>query len=300
MVIEPDLYINGAIGGLKLFVYKVFPSLFPFFFITRILTMLGVGEYLSRCLSKPLKYVYNVPPISGYIFVLSILSGYPVGAKLVSDYLKNGLIDKEDATAIISFTSTSGPMFILGTVGVGMLDNYKAGLIILVSHLISAMVNGVLYRKSKFNVYERTLLQEEATNSLFNDALRSSVDSILLVGANIIILNVFLIALKRIGAIDLVAELFVLIGGDKMISTGIAFGLVEITQGISILSQYTQNIKDIIVISSVIISFGGVSVMMQSMSFLSKVEIKTSYYLITKISQAIIAYVITSFLVMFY
>ena len=263
--------------------------------------MLGVGNYLSKFLKKPLKYIYNVPSIGGYIFALSLLSGYPVGAKLVADYARFGIIDKEDARAIISFASTSGPMFILGTVGVQMLGDYKAGLMIFCGHVIAAIINGLLFRSKGLEREELVYMNDVANReSMFNDALQSSIASIILVGANIVILNVFLIALKRLGVIGLLTKGLVLLGINQELSMGVAVGLIEITQGISCLSNSIQEIKDIIIVSSVIISFGGASVMMQSMSFLSQAGVKTSYYLVTKISHAIIAYAVTSVIVLFY
>ena len=167
IIIAPKVYIDGAMQGFDLFLYKVFPSLFPFFIITRLLTMLGIGNLISKVLSKPLKYAYNSHPIGGYILLLSMISGYPIGAKLVSEYVKVGIIDVDDAKTIIPYTSTSGPMFILGVIGTQILGDYKAAVFVLISHFLAALINGVVFRLST-NSGLLIDFNEETTNSSFH------------------------------------------------------------------------------------------------------------------------------------
>ena len=58
---------------------------------------------------------------------MSILSGYPIGAKIIHDLYSKDLITEEDAKRMSIFSTTSGPIFIIGAIGVGMLKNYKLG-----------------------------------------------------------------------------------------------------------------------------------------------------------------------------
>ncbi len=268
----------------------------PFFIITRMLTSLGLGYYLSRVFVKPTKFLYNSSPIGGYIFALSSLSGYPLGAKLIADYVENGSLDIDEAKSITAYTSTSGPVFVIGTIGVILLDDYKAGCIILISHLIGAILNGLIYKGNKYNESKISLLKIDI-NSIFSDALISSIHSILQVGASIIFLNIFSVAIKQLNFTE-----FILIFCNKYkinykALEGIVYGLVEITNGISIISKTGLKIKDMIVIISTIISFGGLSVYMQSMTFLGKAKISGKYFLVTKITHAILTYVVSSILV---
>lgn len=51
---------------------------------------------------------------------MGIISGYPVGAKIVTEFRKNGDCTKAEAERLLSFTNNSGPLFIIGTVGITM------------------------------------------------------------------------------------------------------------------------------------------------------------------------------------
>ena len=97
------------------------------------LTELGFASDAGVIMKKPLQKVYHAPAISGYILIMSMLCGYPIGAKLISECHEQGFITEKEAKSVSAFTSTSGPLFIIGTVGVGMFENKTAGFILLIS-----------------------------------------------------------------------------------------------------------------------------------------------------------------------
>ena len=142
IVVNPAVYITSCLNGLVVWVTVVLPALLPFMFFTKTLTELGVADILATKF-KLFPKIFKVPSVAIYVFVLSILSGYPVGAKIVADLYENGSITKEEAYKITTFTSNSGPMFILGSVGIGMLASKKLGIIILISHILGALINGL-------------------------------------------------------------------------------------------------------------------------------------------------------------
>ncbi|MBR1984394.1 MAG: sporulation integral membrane protein YlbJ, partial [Clostridia bacterium] len=142
-------YINEAFNGITIWATLLLPSLFPFFFFTRLFTSLNLTSEISKVFGKITKRLFNCSGESGYAFFMSIFSGYPVGSKLTADLYSKNIISSYEAKKMVSFTSNSGPMFILGTVGIGMLISKTAGLILLFSHIISAILNGIIFRGKK-------------------------------------------------------------------------------------------------------------------------------------------------------
>ena len=110
-----------------------------------------------------MKKLYNCPSISSYILFMGIITGYPMGAKLCADCYEKNLITKEEIVRINSFTSTSGPMFIIGSVGIGLF-NPTAGIIIFVSHVLGALLNGLIYRNYKRKVRTTNKIQISTSN----------------------------------------------------------------------------------------------------------------------------------------
>ena len=92
LLLHPAKYMQSVTVGLKLFFYAVVPSLLPFLLLSKLLTELKVVNKLSLLFSKPTKKIFNLPAISSYVFLMSMLCGYPIGAKLIGDLHQNNQI----------------------------------------------------------------------------------------------------------------------------------------------------------------------------------------------------------------
>src|SRR5574344_476395 len=129
------------------FFLGIFISIAIFMFFTKILTDLDFLSWLTNLFTKLNKILFKAPAISSYIFLMSIISGYPVGAKLISEFYEMGAISKVQANKLCTFCSTSGPLFIIGSVGTSMFLNSTLGYIMFLSHILGSFLNGILYRK---------------------------------------------------------------------------------------------------------------------------------------------------------
>ena len=121
IVRNPNQSINSAREGLNLWFNLLIPSLYPFIFITDLLVSFGIINSITKYFDPLMVSIFNVPGIGAFPFSMSIMSGYPIGARLTSKLRKERYISKIDADRLISFSSTSGPLFILGTVLIGMM-----------------------------------------------------------------------------------------------------------------------------------------------------------------------------------
>ena len=120
-----------------------------------------------------------------------------MGAKLTADLYQNRVIKKSDAFKMTSFCSTSGPMFIIGAVGSGMLLSAKAGYIIFIAHVIGALLNGLLYRNIKLKndtTNQETLFAAENKFDI-SQTVTDSALSIICVGT---IITIFFILIEKV------------------------------------------------------------------------------------------------------
>lgn len=116
LVIFSKSNLTAAKNGLKLWANNVVPSLLPFFIATNLLSHTNVIKYVSKACNKFMRPIFNVPGECAYAFILGLISGYPVGAKIVTDLNDNNLCTTEEAERMLGFTNNSGPLFIIGTV----------------------------------------------------------------------------------------------------------------------------------------------------------------------------------------
>lgn len=287
LLLDPSRYFLSVKKGGLLFLSSVLPSMLPYFFFTKLLTSTGCVSGLSATLGRPVSKVYCVAPVSSYALLMSFLSGYPIGARVIADLFEKGMISREDAVRASSFSSTSGSMFVLGSVGAVILCDVAAGGVILAAHYLGALLNGLLYRGRK----GRTSLSGPpplcaASETLLSDAMYESVLSLALVGGFIAVTNL-------LG--DMAADLLSRVGLGAIFASGtfgggMLYGVFEVTRGCVEFSAIGMGRALTAAFCCLAVSFGGLSVILQSLAFLGKTGIKTGKFLMMKASQAALSF----------
>lgn len=292
VIIDNKIYIQASQNAILLWANNVLPSLYIFFVFSKLLTELNFFNYLSSFLNPLLKKIFNVSSKTGHIFFLSILSGYPVGAMLLKEAYQNNQLTYTDLHRTVTFTSLTGPAFIIGTVGSLMLNNTTAGLIIYLSHLISSVLNGLIFRnytpKYEFKFNQHT--PEKTNKNILSDSITTALNSILIIGAYIVFFYVVLEMLSNTGVLNIFTFVF-----NKLFNINtlpIFNGLIEVTRGISEVANLFP-IKIATIISSFLISFSGFCLHLQSFHYLKECDIKYSFFLLQKTSHAILSILIT-------
>ena len=290
VLIDPDTYVQSALTGLELFGTKVAPSLFPFFFFTGILTRLGAAEGMGKIMRRPIGLLYNAPGCGGYVWCMSILSGYPVGAKLVRELYDGKAVSGRQACTIASFTSTSGPLFIVGTVAASMFHAAKAGYILLAIHFIAALTNGFFYRGKKGDInIQNVKPRRMRISSALSESMKSALISCLTVGGFVVIFGMAADAVYNTGLITALAKPLsrIMPNGSVTLAEGLLIGLVEVTRGAAHMAG--EDIYAALPCLSFILAFGGLSIILQSLSFLSACGISAGKFLRMKFTQSFIA-----------
>ena len=299
LLINPSKYTKSILSGSSLFYNSVMPSLLPFFFISKILFAIGATEPLIKVCQKPITKIYKSPPVTSYVFIMSIICGYPVGAKLIGDLYENNQIDTNDAKKILCLASTSGPIFIIGSVGAGLFNNSTLGLYIFICHLLTALISGfILTRKfPKLKTTVNTYSKSKQNTNILSESVYSTIISILTVAVYISVFYMFIDMAYDVKILGFLSgglnKLFGRNGIDTTITNSICSGIIEMTRGLAELSNCT-NIKLKLIISTALISFGGLSVFIQSITFLSRTKIKQTYLLKVKFVQTVVGIIVST------
>ncbi|MDD7165583.1 MAG: hypothetical protein PUI31_02795, partial [Clostridia bacterium] len=286
----------------------VLPSLLPFFFFTSLLAKIGATERMARTLKKPCEQIFGTSGYAAYAFLMSILSGYPVGAKIIGDLGENGLIDETDATKMSAFCSTSGPLFIVGSVSVGMFGSVAAGKLLFLAHTLSALITGVIFRFYRQTKKTTTSADKNApqavlprvspakkkaeNNNVLYDCVYSSVVSLATVGGFICVFYVLADIFQNLDILYPLWKTLCFITKNETLSKAFSYGLIECTRGCKMLALCGLSTYSLAFASS-LIAFGGVSVLVQSVCFLKKANVKISVFLLAKTVQTVISFLLT-------
>lgn len=284
MVLNPAAYLAITLDGLTAWALNVLPSVLVFVFLTKVLTSLGSLEKASKIFSKPMRALYGAPQSSSYVFMMSVLSGYPVGSKMIADLYESDKITRTDAFRMSAFCSNSGPMFIIGAVGAGMFGDARIGYIIFASHLLSALLNGLIYRKIKVKDLPRNGTEKRQNVDLAQMVLDSAL-SLISVGT---IIAIFFVVIASLGPI---LSLF------PPPVAALCSGLIEITKGSQMFGALGG--KMAVVLASFVITFGGISTILQSLTMLNKIKMPAWLFALEKLTQALLAGIISLILVQF-
>lgn len=286
LIINPSICSKTCLDAISVWTFKIFPVMFPFFILTRLILSVGFSyNPLDRFFNK----IYNTPKGSLNVFLLSVLSGYPMGAKMVCNLYEDGKINKQDIYKMLSFCSICGPMFMIGTVGVNMLDNKTSGVIILISNILACLINGLIFKGKKEN--NNYIVRDQKIDMA--NCMYDSIISILSVAGYLIFSFIIIALLNHLNIIPFIcaflANMFKI---DKDIIQSIFVGIIEITEGNLLLSKTSISLGLKTIISSGIIGFGGISVMLQSLNFLSKCNIDKKIIIKQKIIQGILSFLL--------
>jgi sporulation integral membrane protein YlbJ len=295
MMACPSVALSAAKKGITLWASSVFPALLPFFICANFMTALGIPQVIGKALERPFRRMFDVPGVASFVFTVSITSGYPMGAKLIGDLGRSGEITRNEARRMVAFCSTSGPLFMLGAVGAGMLASPAAGTVIALSHYVGAILNGFLYRTmvpkdmrlaDKKWVDPKNIKKSHGTGTenmldLLTEAMLSAFRSLFLICGYIVLFMLLTDLIQYSGALNRI---------DSESVRGLIKGLFEMTVGCSSIAG-SDELKLLYqcIICSFLISFGGLSVCAQSMSMLSGLRIGTSFYLTAKLAHGLFA-----------
>ncbi len=128
----PSAGREGAITGIIICGNVLIPSLFPF---TVCALYLMKSDLLSSLGGRGRLIL---------VFFLSLLGGYPVGARLVSELYRRGDIENRYAARMLYCCVNAGPAFIVIAVGTGILNSRSLGYILLSAHILASIIIAAL------------------------------------------------------------------------------------------------------------------------------------------------------------
>ncbi|MDR1150447.1 MAG: hypothetical protein LBJ93_02345 [Clostridiales bacterium] len=319
IIIFPEQILLASKNGIVLWFNNILPTILPFLICANILIFSGFLEILSIFLESISQKFFNLPGIFIFVFISGIISGYPVGSKLVVNLRKDKKITREQANTLIMFCNNPGILFILGTVATSMLKNKYIGYFLILTNYLTVLlivfIFGFLSRinnkkekkfftKEKFlfkfkRTFKKLMSNKKSIGYILSKSVSDAIESMLQICGFIVLFSVIVKILELIKLCELIYGFkpdFLLPNLDFNKFKGIFISLFELTNGVKILclNKLSKNLASIL---ALVISFGGLSVHAQTFSLMSNTDISKKRYLISKI---IISLVVFLFSYIFY
>lgn len=261
---------------------------------------------LGNLLNRYMKPFFNVRGEGAFALIMGIISGYPVGAKIAVNLRQNNICTKEECERLLSFTNNSGPLFIMGTVGILCFRNSMIGLLLFITHILACITVGFIFRfwKKNKNTIDTKLYKVLQNHNgsvhfsnlgeIMSESIMSSTKTILLIGGFVVIFSSIISIFKSSGLLNIfvisLSPIFSFFNIDTSFISGILIGFLEITNGINTISSIScKKISLNIIFTSFLLGFGGISVLLQVWSIITQSDLSVKPYIYGKLLHGVFA-----------
>lgn len=262
MLINYNEVIISIKNSTEIWLFRLFPSLFPFMVIGSILINLNIGSFIKK---------YFKINNSIMIMLLALISGFPSNAKYTKEMLLNKSITLKQANDIICFSFFANPLFLLSVLS--LMFSQKITLAIIISHYIA---NFVIYffMKDKNNDHSIKINHNNLGN-IISLCIKDCVNTMLLILGTITFYNIIISLLKIYISSNFINCLIT--------------GVLEFSSGLNSLINLNTYIYIKAALALLFISFGSLSIHSQIKSILIDTNISYKRFFCFRIIHVLLA-----------
>lgn len=271
-----DIVINSTLSASYLFITKVFVSIFPFIILSDILFYFNYDLFLKKIFGNIISKLFNVSKSTSIIYVLSILTSHPTNSIYIKEMLDRKEIDENDINKILLTTYFPSIAFVIGTIGIGIYHSIKIGIFLYLTILIKNILIGIFLRGKNLCKEVPSIKKNKITlQETISKSIIKGINTSYIILGNIIIFTIIVNLLNNY--LNINSTLLSLISG-----------MLEMTNGIFMISNLNINLSQKILLTSFILNFSGLSIIFQTTSILNKYKINIKKILIIKLIFSII------------
>lgn len=315
MVTYPATIYRGAMNGISLWWRIVFPSLLPFFIVTELLLALGMVHFLSALLEPLTQKVFRLPGAAAFGLAVGFTSGYPMGAAVAARLRLEGLLSAKEAAKLAAFANNASPLFIFVAVAVGMFQSPQLGPFLAGIHYASNILTGLTFAlftrppapcpvspwRRAVEVLAKTQRADVRNiGQLAGEAVRHAINNLFTIAGFICLFAVIFQLFAEVplfkGCMNACGKILQQFGVPEELWPAVGAGFFEITLGAKTAAAAAVPLNQKLLLTEAILSWGGLSVVMQALSFLAAAKVSGGLFLLGRALQAVYACLFTHIL----
>ncbi len=276
---------QGIRDGLTVCGKVLIPSLFPFMVFSGFIALTHYSSILSWPLRAITAKVYKLPPDFGVVVLLSLIGGFPVGAKTIGLLLEQKRISKETAQRMLCFCVNAGPSFLISAVGAGMFFNQRLGIILFATQTTATLVIGAvasLGAGSSGAITGKPISMP--VRAAFVTAVTNAASAMITICSFAILFSGILALVRELGVVEGLASVLPL---SREIINAILSGLFEVTAGCLASAQIGGDAAILMV--SACVSFCSLSILFQIMSCFKDNSLKFGRFILLRVAHGFLS-----------
>ena len=275
MLCFPKETFIGASNGLLLWFQTILPTLLPFMIVSNLLIYTNSVYYISKILKPFIQKTFRVSDQASYAVLVGFLCGYPMGAKVVADFIRAKLISQQEGRYLLSFCNNTSPMFIVSFI---VMQNFKDESLLLWT-LAILMLTPILCSFIVRRFYKIDSAEQRGYNSdnkklhfdfsIFDSCIMNGFETITKIGGYIILFSILFTLCAKLPTTWLLPTL-------------------EISNGIPWIINSGLNLSFTYPLVLALASFGGFCAVAQTYSMIQETGIPIFPYIIQKLITALV------------
>ncbi len=273
---------TAVANGTEMCLRVLVPSLFPFMALSAMAVKLGICQSIGRKAGFITKKLFGLSGAFAPVIILSLIGGYPVGARGIAELRSSGAVSEKQAAKAALFAVCAGPGFLINYVGCSLYGSAEAGLIILSAQIVSVITLGI-----SVNIFDRDKNEYNSVSELYAKPLPFSVS--LVESAYSAVKG-----MAQICALVLIFSAAAGIIGDIIPNsalTNIWKITAEVCSGVSLASREYP-----IEVTAFAVGFGGLCVHFQIFAALGGINVNKQLFFLLRIIQGLITALLTKLL----
>lgn len=273
LLLYPSRSIQGAADGLVLWFTIVLPTLSPFIICTQMVVLLGGMNLLVRPFYPAVHKVFGLSASGTYVLICGLLCGYPLGAKLCSDFLRQNRISRQEANYLLSICNHPSPMFLLGFVKSQLTVTIPSLFLLMSLYLpilpVSMLSRRYYRRHTQAQQPDLAVCEVPAVSFSMETILMSTAETMVIIGGYIMLFSILTVWIQQIPFLS-------------PATAACLSGVAEITTGVY---QITTRLPPSHALFAVvaIVAFGGFSGIFQTKSVIKNAGLSIRHYLLWKL-----------------
>lgn len=264
---------DGVRKGMLFCIEVLMPSLYLFMALSAFIVRSGVIDILTKPLSGISRFLFRLPPAGTGVILLSMIGGYPVGARCAATLYEQGSLSEKEAQKTACIAVCAGPGFLINYIGIALLNNRRAGVILMCAAYTGVLMTGVILGRVMKKDATPVREKKKGSRACAHDLLITSVAD-----ASRSAFHMCGMVVVCVAMIEIVSA----VSPDKAL-TDILSACIEITAGCQrMCGSYP------LPLIAFFIGFGGIAVHLQIFAGLGKLVVNKGVFFLSRIIQGII------------
>ena len=262
LLLHPGEGLASARAGMTLWLNTLLPTLLPFMILTGVLIHTKGIEKILSPLKPVFRFFLGTDVYGGYVFILGMVCGYPMAARLASDLYETGRISRIEALYLTTFCSSASPVFIITYLGHLCLNNRNMAAMVIFRFAVfrnhKIFPSNVTKKAKPDTCYEKKETSEADSPGVILDvSIMNGFETITRLGGYILLFSILTGCIRYYRPFPVLIQYILL-------------GITEITTGLSLFASADIPWTLRCVLSVTATGFGGLCILAQTRSILHK------------------------------